>query len=74
MKNKTPDHLKISLIFFIEKIYPHFEDSKIYRMELKAMRARYIYKDISKAEFLKDVAYLKNLKDILIIRKKFVYS
>jgi hypothetical protein len=57
------DKLKIEVISFIDTIQPSFIHT-IYEKELKQLRAKYIYKDISKNEVIKDVNYLKCLKNI----------
>jgi hypothetical protein len=57
------EKLKIEVISTIDKLQNYF-DSSIYRRELKMLRLKYIYKDISNGELLKDIKYLKDLYSI----------
>jgi len=57
------DKLKIEVISTIDKLQNYF-DSSIYKKELKMLRLKYIYKDISNGELLNDIKYLKNLHSI----------
>jgi hypothetical protein len=57
------DKRKIKIIWFIDLLEDRFKDS-VYSGELKMMRLRYIYKDISEVDLKKDVEWLKNLKKI----------
>ena len=57
------DKLKIEVISTIDKLENYF-DSSIYKKELKMLRLKYIYKDISNQELLKDIKYLKDLYSI----------
>jgi hypothetical protein len=64
------DKLKIEVISIIDKLENYF-DSSIYRKELKMLRLKYIYKDISNQELLKDIKYLK---DLYLITKTQLYK
>lgn len=57
------EKLKIEVISTIDKLENYF-DSSIYKKELKMLRLKYIYKDISNQELLKDINYLKDLYSI----------
>jgi hypothetical protein len=57
------EKLKIEVISTIDKLENYF-DSSIYKKELKMLRLKYIYKDISNQELLKDIKYLKDLYSI----------
>jgi hypothetical protein len=57
------DKRKIKIIWFIDLLEDRFIGS-IYSDELKMMRLKYIYKDISEVDLKKDVEWLKNLKKI----------
>jgi hypothetical protein len=57
------EKLKIEIISTIDKLENYF-DSPIYKKELKMLRLKYIYKDISNQELLKDINYLKDLYSI----------
>jgi hypothetical protein len=57
------EKLKIEVISTIDKLQNYF-DGSIYKKELKMLRLKYIYKDISNQELLKDIKYLKDLHSI----------
>jgi hypothetical protein len=57
------EKLKIEVISTIDKLQNYF-NSSIYKKELKMLRLKYIYKDISNGELLNDIKYLKNLHSI----------
>lgn len=62
---KADDKNKLDVISSIDKLQPKLR-STIYERELKSMREKYVFKDISYQEFLKDVYYLKQIKKIII--------
>jgi hypothetical protein len=59
------DKNKIQLIHFIDDIKEVFASkiSSIDDMKLNNLRKKYIYKDISKVEFIEDVKYLKKVDE-----------
>jgi hypothetical protein len=57
------DEMKLKVIFTIDKLSRHFTGT-IYASELRGLRRKYIYKDISLDELIKDVEWIKNLKQI----------
>ena len=59
---------KIKVIDIIDRLRPRFTHT-VYFSELKMMRLKYIYKDISSNELKKDLTYLKNLSDISKLKK-----
>ena len=63
------DSKKIKVIWWINKWSPVIKGSQYHR-ELLQMKKRYIYKDISRDEWKKDITYLKNIKDFVYWRYK----
>lgn len=57
------DKIKIKVIFGIDYLVKKLGGT-IYEAELKALRKKYIYKDISDEEYIRDKTYLINLKKI----------
>jgi hypothetical protein len=57
------DGQKLKLIDCIDKLDYKFKGT-IFYSELKMMRLKYIYKDISYIELNKDVDYLRNIRQI----------
>jgi hypothetical protein len=57
------DKAKIKVISFIDKIEDKFIHT-LYERELRQLRNKYIFKDISNAELIKDINYLKELNTI----------
>lgn len=57
---KVNDKLKMRVISCCDKLKPRFTGT-IYSNELRAIRTRYIYKDICLGELKKDVNYLSDL-------------
>ena len=55
---------KQKVIFFIDQLREEMFNNTIYDSELKMLRKKYIYKDISGNELVKDVEYLINMKNI----------
>jgi hypothetical protein len=55
---------KLKLIGFIDQLREEMFKGTTYDAELKMLRKKYIYKDISRGEFLRDVEYLTNMKNI----------
>jgi hypothetical protein len=55
---------KQKVIFFIDQLREEMFNNTIYDSELKMLRKKYIYKDISNNELVKDVEYLINMKNI----------
>ena len=55
---------KLEFIFSIDRWLKPVEGT-IYEKELKALRRKYIYKDISTDDYNKDKQYLNNIKDML---------
>lgn len=58
------EEAKLKVIRMIDKLRNEMFKGTIYDGELKMLRKKYIYKDISKEELIKDVLYLKNMKNI----------
>ena len=58
------DSKKINIIFLIDKYLPALKGS-CYSIELKQMRLKYVYKDISQNDYDKDLQYIKDIKDML---------
>jgi hypothetical protein len=54
MKNQATEQEKLKVIYFLDKM----DDLS---PELKRMRKKYIYKDISKAELVKDKQRIKTI-------------
>jgi vacuolar-type H+-ATPase subunit C/Vma6 len=54
------DEMKLKVIFTIDKLSRHFTGT-IYASELRGLRRKYIYKDISLLQLKLDVDWLKNL-------------
>lgn len=61
---KVDEKNKIKVIHFCNDISRKVVGT-IYSREVRAMKNRYIFKDICLDEFKKDVDYLKNLKRII---------
>ena len=61
---RTDDKTKMKVIIFIDKVRPKLEHT-IYNNELLSLRKKYIYKDICREEFRKDITYLKDIKRII---------
>jgi hypothetical protein len=57
------EEAKLKVIFQIDGLESTFRHT-IYERELKKLRAKYIYKDISNPELLNDIKYLKELKKL----------
>lgn len=57
------DEAKTKVIRMINEIQPKFKYTIYYR-DLNQIRLRYIYKDISMAEFKKDIRTIKLINDI----------
>lgn len=57
------DGQKLQVINFIDKFEPNFKNTTYHR-DLKMMRLKYIFKDISQLELKKDVNYLRSIKQI----------
>lgn len=57
------EDLKMVVIYFINKNYKYLKGTT-YGIDLKSMRKKYIYKDISDGEFIKDIQYLRSVKNI----------
>ena len=55
---------KLDVINFIDNLRDEMFKNTIYDSELKMLRKKYIYKDISGGELVKDVEYLINMKNI----------
>lgn len=60
---KVEEKWKLSVIGRIDKFSKYLEGTQYHR-DMSSMRKKYIYKDISPDEFLKDVRYLRNIKNI----------
>ena len=65
---KANENNKLKVIFFINKYLKEFQGTT-YESDLKALRKKYIYKDISDGEIEKDVLFLKRIKMLLYINK-----
>lgn len=63
-KMRVGDDIKLKVIFTIDNLRPHFVGT-VYASELRGLRRKYIYKDISFDELKLDVEWLKNIKKIL---------
>ena len=61
---RVEDDIKLRVIFTIDNLRPHFIGT-VYASELRGLRRKYIYKDISFDELKLDVVWIKNLKKIL---------
>lgn len=57
------DKIKIKVIFRIDYLVKKLGGT-IYELELKSLRKKYIYKDISDEEYIRDKNYLMDLKKI----------
>lgn len=57
------EKIKIKVIFVIDKLSKRFKDT-CFEKELISLRKKYIYKDISNEEFLKDKLWLSELKKL----------
>ena len=55
------DKLKSEMISKIDEWFPLVEGS-VWGIELKLMRSKYIFKDISNDEYQKDLSILKNIE------------
>lgn len=55
------DKLKTEIITKIDKWFPLVEGS-VWGIELKLMRSKYIFKDISNDEYQRDLLLLKNIE------------
>ena len=55
------DKLKMEIISKIDEWFPLVEGS-FWGIELKLMRSKYIFKDISNDEYQKDLSILKNIE------------
>ena len=56
---------KQQVIFYINEIEDKFKFSKNYFKELNEIKNRYIFMGVNKSDFIKDVEYLKKLKDVI---------
>jgi len=61
------EDIKIEVVDYINNNIDHFPQKSLFRRELKQMKAKYIYKDISVPELKKDIEYLKNVN-------RFIYG
>jgi hypothetical protein len=61
----VPDDKKVQLINFINLMENKIMRKHFLNKELNSLRNKYIYKDICKSEYIKDVEYLKNVKEIV---------
>lgn len=61
----VPDDRKVKLINFINLMENKIIKKHFLTKELNSLKKKYIYKDICKSEYIKDVEYLKNVKDIV---------
>lgn len=57
------EELKLKMIFMCDKLKKKCPGT-IYSNELRALRTKYIYKDINFSEFKRDVEWINNLKKI----------
>lgn len=62
---KVDDDIKLEMIFVIDKFLLLLKGS-IYEQELKQLRCKYIYKDICCTELKKDMAYIKDIEDMMM--------
>ena len=60
---RVDDEIKIKMIFTIDKLKLRFVGTT-YASELRGLRRKYIYKDISLDDLIKDVEWIENLKKI----------
>lgn len=67
---KIDDKMKMKVILYIDSMTKNFTGT-IYSSELRGVRNRYIYKDISLEELKRDVVLLKEYKKLskTILRK-----
>lgn len=56
---------KQQVIFYINEIEDKFKFSKNYFKELNEIKNRYIFMEVNNSDFIKDVEYLKKLKDVI---------
>lgn len=67
---RIDDKIKMKVVCYIDEMAPKFTGT-IYSSELRGIRTRYIYKDISLEELKRDVPKLKEYKKLSkIIRNK----
>jgi len=62
---KVNDELRKEMVIMIDKISPNFMKKSLISIELQQIRNKYIYRDVGRADFLKDVKYLKDVVDII---------
>lgn len=62
---KISNSQKQQVIFYINEIEGKFKFSKNYFKELKDLKNKYIFMEINESEFIKDIQYLKMIKDII---------
>ena len=62
---KISNSQKQQVVFYINEIEGKFKFSKNYFKELKDLKNKYIFMEINESEFIKDIQYLKMIKDII---------
>jgi hypothetical protein len=60
----TSNKDKLEFIFSIDRWLPLVKNS-VYEKELKDLRRKYIYKDVSTEDFKKDLEFIDNIKSML---------
>jgi len=66
---RVKDETKIKVIHFINKYEDYLRGTSLER-DIKSIKKRYIYKDISNDEFKKDILYLQRVKMLIFSNKK----
>jgi len=56
---------KQQVIFYINEIEDKFKFSKNYFKELNEIKNRYIFMEVNDSDFVRDIEYLKKVKDII---------
>jgi hypothetical protein len=59
--------IQLEIIKIIDVLEPSF-DSKYQKRELKQLRDKYIFKEVPTNEVVRDVKYLKDLKQVTLLK------
>lgn len=64
---------KLKIIRCIDQLSERIK-SKVYLNDLRKLRNKYIYKDISMKEYVEDVKFLKGILDLINEKNKKIYD